>query len=157
MEPTTAAAVPAQTGELGPRAKAFAEKAKATRVNITKEVYEWLRVDLDLSPAEIIAKRVTPQGQQEINSLDQRVQILFTNILVDVFMNIAAQKILPGLFAISMGVGDEKAHAKYVKEAGLPYIKALVADLDANYPGVIDEAVSVGITNPPAVQLFGLL
>lgn len=153
VSPAAAPAVPT----LGPRALAFIAKSTNAKSAIVQAVLKIIIENKALSPKDFVAKLITPEKQNEIASLEQRVAILFKNILLDAMNDLVRiPSVLTGLMMVSLNTGDPKAHGKIIKEAALPIIKNLVADLDATVPGVIDEATSSGVDNPVLLKQFGL-
>lgn len=153
---------PAATQGLGPRALAFFTKATQAKNEITAIALLKIVRDLDQnrSAKDFVATNITPAVQEEIANLETRVQVLFKNVVLDVFIGLAHTNnqfgTLTSLLKLSTSAGDPRAHVKYIEECSLPIIKKLVADLDENFPGVIDEAIADGVASPELRLAFQL-
>jgi hypothetical protein len=107
---------------------------------------------------QFFAKNVTAEVQKLIGEQENRVQILFYNLILPAFGVLAANtQPFSKLGYMTMSLGGGNAYAKFFKEVAYPLVKELVADLDTNYPGIIDEATSGGVSAPGSLLKLGLI
>lgn len=137
------AANPASSETLGPRAMAFIQKSESTKKQILETVLNRFKTDTSLSPQDFVAKNITAAKQEELSNLDRRTNALFRGIIADVYLDIIRNRrdLLTSLMMLNQ-VGDNQIQGKFVKEAALPLVKSLVAELDRDYPNLVDEATS---------------
>lgn len=143
--------------DFGPRAQIFEALCTETCDRITTKICEILIEDQPLTDRQFATKRITAEGQGKLANLDDRVSVLFKNIIADVCVKLAVEKreMLSGFMMLAQSLDDVRIPGQFIQETALPYVEELVTELDDQDPELINEAISGGVA-PEQQQILDL-